>query len=140
MSVSDLPTVNALLNTISAVFLIIGFVFIRQKKIRQHRAMMIAAFVTSTLFLATYLTYHFSVEMVTRFQGEGTARIVYFAILISHSLLAVAVPPLAIITLFRGLKMKVERHRRVARWTLPIWMYTSVTGVLVYLMLYHFYA
>ncbi|MDT8324324.1 MAG: DUF420 domain-containing protein [Bacteroidota bacterium] len=140
MSVSDLPTVNALLNTLSAVFLLIGFMFIRQKKIPQHRAMMIAAFATSTVFLAGYLTYHFSVEMVTRFQGEGAARIVYFAILISHSLLAVAVPPLAIITLFRGLKMKVERHRRVARWTLPIWLYTSVTGVLVYLMLYHFYA
>ncbi len=140
MSISDLPTVNALLNALSTSFLVVGFVFIRKKKIPQHRAMMLAAFSTSVLFLVGYLSYHFSTEMVTRFQGEGTARTVYFAILISHSVLAVAVPPMAVITLFRGLKMNVERHRRIARWTLPIWMYTSVTGVLVYLMLYHFYA
>ena len=140
MSVSDLPTVNALLNTLAFTFLVIGFVFIRQKKVAQHRAMMLSAFVTSAVFLVTYLYYHFNVEIITRFTGEGTARIVYFAILISHSVLAVAVPPMAIITLFRGLKMKVEKHRRIARWTLPIWMYVSVTGVLVYLMLYHWYA
>ncbi|MCB2206070.1 DUF420 domain-containing protein [bacterium] len=140
MSITDLPSVNATLNGLSAVFLMIGFMFIRQKKIPQHRAMMLSAFITSAVFLVSYLTYHFSVELVTRFQGEGFARTLYFFILISHSVLAVAVPPLAIITLFRGLKMNVQRHRRIARWTLPIWMYTSVTGVLVYLMLYHFYA
>lgn len=140
MTVSDLPTVNALLNSLAFTFLVIGFVFIRQKKVAQHRAMMLSAFVTSAVFLVTYLYYHFNVEIITRFTGEGTARIVYFAILISHSVLAVAVPPMAIITLFRGLKMKVEKHRRIARWTLPIWMYVSVTGVLVYLMLYHWYA
>ncbi len=140
MSFSDLPTVNAMLNSLSAVFLITGFVFIRRREIAKHRAMMIAAFVTSTVFLASYLTYHFSSHLVTKFQGEGLARTVYFTILISHSVLAVAVPPMAIITLFRGLKMKVERHRAIARWTLPLWLYVSVTGVAVYLMLYHFYA
>jgi putative membrane protein len=140
MSVSDLPTLNAILNSLSAAFLLLGFMFIRQKKIPQHRAMMLAAFTTSALFLIGYLTYHFNVQLLTRFQGTGIVRVLYFSILISHSVLAVAVPPLAIITLFRGLKMKVEKHRRIARWTLPIWLYTSVTGVLVYLMLYHFYA
>jgi len=140
MSIADLPTINALLNSLSAAFLIAGFIFIRRRQIARHRAMMISAFVTSTLFLATYLTYHFTTHLVTKFQGEGLARIVYLTILISHSVLAVAVPPLAIITLFRGLKLKVERHRAIARWTLPLWLYVSVTGVVVYLMLYHFYA
>jgi uncharacterized membrane protein YozB (DUF420 family) len=140
MSVSDLPTLNAFLNGLASVFLITGFVFIRRKMIPQHRAMMIAAFVTSGLFLVSYLAYHFSAHLITRFQGEGVARAVYFAILISHSVLAVAVPPMAFITLFRGLKMKVEKHRALARWTLPIWLYVSVTGVAVYFMLYHIYA
>jgi len=140
MTVSDLPTVNALLNALAFTFLMIGFVFIRQKKVSQHRAMMLAAFTTSAVFLVSYLYYHFNSAIITRFTGEGVARVVYFAILISHSVLAVAVPPMAIITLFRGLNMKVEKHRRIARWTLPIWMYVSVTGVLVYLMLYHWYA
>ncbi|MCZ7557933.1 MAG: DUF420 domain-containing protein [Bacteroidia bacterium] len=140
MSISDLPTVNALLNSLATAFLLVGFYFIRRKDVRRHRAMMLAAFATSTLFLATYLTYHFSAHLVTRFQGEGIARTVYFIILISHSILAVAVPPMAILTLFRGLKMSVERHRAIARWTLPLWLYVSVTGVAVYLMLYHFYA
>ncbi|MBE0643984.1 MAG: DUF420 domain-containing protein [Bacteroidetes bacterium] len=140
MSVSDLPTLNAFLNGLASVFLITGFVFIRRKMIPQHRAMMLAAFVTSGLFLISYLTYHFSAHLITRFQGEGLARTVYFAILISHSALAVAVPPMAIITLFRGLKMNVEKHRALARWTLPIWLYVSVTGVAVYFMLYHIYA
>jgi putative membrane protein len=108
--------------------------------IPQHRAMMLAAFVTSGLFLISYLTYHLSEHLITRFQGEGMARTMYFAILISHSVLAVAVPPMAIITLFRGLKMNVEKHRALARWTLPIWLYVSFTGVAVYFMLYHIYA
>ncbi len=140
MTLSDLPTINALLNSLSAIFLISGFWFMRRKQIARHRAMMISAFVTSALFLATYLTYHFTSHLVTKFQGEGLVRIVYFTILISHSVLAVAVPPLAILSLFRGLRMRVDRHRAVARWTLPLWMYVSVTGVFVYLMLYHFYA
>jgi putative membrane protein len=140
MSFSDLPTVNALLNSLASAFLLAGLVFIRRKDVRKHRAMMLAAFATSTLFLVSYLTYHFNAQLMTKFQGEGAVRTVYFVILISHSVLAVAVPPMAIITLFRGLKMSVERHRAIARWTLPLWLYVSVTGVAVYLMLYHFYA
>ena len=140
MSVSVLPSLNALLNSLAAVFLIVGYVFIRRKQVERHRAMMLAAFVTSGVFLISYLYYHVNSVMITRFESDGVVRIVYFAILISHSVLAVAVPPMAIITLFRGLKMAVEKHRTIARWTLPIWMYVSVTGVLVYLMLYHWYA
>lgn len=140
MSVSDLPSVNAALNALASLFLVLGFVLIRRGKVQQHRAMMLAAFATSTLFLATYLYYHFNAQLITKFQGEGLARTVYFVILISHSVLAVAVPPMAIITLFRGLKMAVERHRAIARWTLPLWLYVSVTGVLVYVLLYHVYA
>jgi uncharacterized membrane protein YozB (DUF420 family) len=137
VSVSDLPTLNATLNGLASVFLIAGFVLIRRKNVRQHRAMMLAAFITSGVFLVSYLTYHFSVELLTRFEGEGIIRTVYFTILISHSVLAVAVPPMAFITLFRGLKMRVEKHRAIARWTLPIWLYVSATGVAVYFMLYH---
>lgn len=137
MSVADLPTVNAMLNGLAALFLLVGFVLILRKKVRQHRVMMLAAFVTSGVFLVSYLTYHFSAQMITRFEGEGAVRTLYFAILISHSVLAVAVPPMAFITLFRGWKMNVERHRAIARWTLPIWLYVSVTGVAVYVMLYH---
>ena len=140
MSVSDLPSVNAALNALASLFLVLGFVLIRRGKVQQHRAMMLAAFATSTLFLATYLYYHFNAQLIPKFQGEGLARTVYFVILISHSVLAVAVPPMAIITLFRGLKMTVERHRAIARWTLPLWLYVSVTGVLVYVLLYHVYA
>lgn len=140
MTTSDLPTINALLNSLSALFLIIGFVFIRQRKIPQHRAMMIAAFSTSTLFLISYLWYHFSGTLITKFTGEGIARVVYFTILISHSVLALAVPPMAILSLWRGLKMDKVRHRKIARWTLPLWLYVSVTGVSVYVMLYHLYA
>ncbi len=137
---SDLPALNATLNSLASAFLLIGFIFIRRKMIRQHRAMMLAAFVTSGLFLVSYLAYHFSAHMITRFQGAGIARTLYFALLISHSVLAVAVPPMAIMTLFRGLKMNVAKHRALARWTLPIWLYVSVTGVAVYLMLYHIHA
>lgn len=140
MNVSDLPALNATLNSLASAFLLIGFIFIRRKMIRQHRAMMLAAFVTSGLFLVSYLAYHFSAHMITRFQGAGIARTLYFALLISHSVLAVAVPPMAIMTLFRGLKMNVAKHRALARWTLPIWLYVSVTGVAVYLMLYHIHA
>ena len=137
MSVSDLPTLNATLNGLATLFLVAGFVFIRRKQVSRHRAMMLAAFITSGLFLVSYLTYHFSAHLITRYEGEGLLRTVYFAILISHSVLAVAVPPMAFVTLFRGLRMNVEKHRRIARWTLPIWMYVSVTGVAIYVMLYH---
>lgn len=140
MDLSILPSVNATLNGAAGVLLLLGYRFIRRKQIARHRAMMISAFVVSVLFLASYLTYHFSSHLITTFQGRGAARTVYFAILISHSTLAAVVPFLAIITLFRGLKMNVAKHRKIARWTLPLWLYVSVTGVVVYVMLYHLYA
>jgi uncharacterized membrane protein YozB (DUF420 family) len=134
------PTINASLNGLAGIFLIVGFYFIRKKDIARHRAMMLSAFITSILFLISYLSYHLSTHLVTTFQGEGIARTVYFIILISHSVLAAVIPFLAVITLWRGLKMKVELHRKIARWTLPLWLYVSATGVMVYLMLYHIYA
>lgn len=135
MTVKDLPALNALLNSISATLLIIGFILIKNKKIEAHRAVMFSAFVVSVAFLASYLVYHFQVGSV-KFTGEGVWRPIYFSILISHTILAVFVPPMALITLFRGLTGRYESHRKIARWTLPIWLYVSVTGVLVYLMLY----
>lgn len=131
-----LPTVNAILNGTAAVLLVIGWNFIRQKKIEQHRRTMLAAFTVSVAFLISYLVYHFHVGSV-RFPHEGAIRTVYLTILATHTVLAAAVPFLAVITLNRGLKMRVAKHRAIARWTLPIWLYVSVTGVVVYLMLYH---
>jgi len=130
------PAVNALLNLLSALLLTVGFVQIRKGRIERHRAFMLAAFLTSTAFLASYLGYHYYAGS-TRFQGQGWIRSIYFAILISHSFLAALVVPLVLLTLTRGLRERFPAHRRVARWTLPIWLYVSVTGVLVYLMLYH---
>jgi uncharacterized membrane protein YozB (DUF420 family) len=132
---TQLPTLNATLNGIAAVLLVIGWVLIRRRKIQAHRAVMLSAFACSILFLVSYLVYHYQVGSV-RFQGEGAIRTVYFAILISHTLLATAVPFLAAITLFRALKERFAKHRAIARWTLPIWLYVSVTGVVVYWMLY----
>jgi uncharacterized membrane protein YozB (DUF420 family) len=131
------PTLNATLNGLAGLFMLVGVYFIRRKEVRKHRAMMLAAFITSALFLVSYLAYHFSTQLVTTYQGTGMMRTVYFFILISHSVLAAVVPFMVLITLTRGLKMKVERHRRIARWTFPTWLYVSVTGVLVYVMLYH---
>ena len=139
MTVASLPPINASLNALSAVFLAAGFVFIRRKNIIAHRRCMISAFATSTVFLACYLTYHFSVRAVTKFTGQGWIRPVYFIMLISHILLAMAILPLAIVTLSRGLRERFDSHRAIARWTWPLWMCVSVTGVLVYLMLYHLY-
>ncbi len=136
LHIAYLPSLNAFLNAISAVLLIIGFRFIRQRHIRAHRACMIAAFTVSVFFLLSYLTYHYYVGM-TRFPGQGWVRPVYFIILISHTILAALVPFLALVTLSRALKEQFPKHRRIARWTLPIWLYVSVTGVVVYLMLYH---
>lgn len=133
-----LPTLNACLNATSAILLICGFYFIRQRNIKAHRACMVAAFLISTLFLISYLTYHYHVGSV-RFTGQGFVRVVYFSILLSHTLLAVLVPVLAVITLWRAAHGRYEQHRRIARWTLPIWLYVSVTGVVVYVMLYHLY-
>ncbi len=132
---SVLPTVNAGLNGLAGVLLTAGYAAIRRGRVNVHRACMIAAFVTSVLFLASYLTYHVEVG-ITPFQGQGLLRWLYFAILIPHVILAAAVAPLALYTLYRALRREFARHRRIARWTLPIWLYVSVTGVLVDMMLY----
>ena len=139
MTVNDLPAVNATLNAISAVLLTIGYVLIRRRRIQQHRRVMIAAFATSTLFLICYLIYHANVGSKP-FPGTGTARTIYFFVLITHIVLAALVPPLALITLVRGLRSRFDKHAKLARWTLPIWLYVSVTGVIVYVMLYHTHA
>ncbi len=136
MSVHDLPSVNAALNATAAALLVWGYTLIRRKRIQTHRKVMIAAFVTSSLFLICYVIYHARVGTV-RFAKTGSIRTVYLSILATHTLLAAAVPVLAIITLSRGLGRRFDKHRKIARWTLPIWLYVSVTGVVVYLMLYH---
>lgn len=135
MSISDLPALNATLNGVAGLFLLAGFYFIRRRQIARHRAAMIGAFVMSTLFLVSYLVYHANVGSKP-FPGQGPVRVVYFAILISHIVLAAAIVPLALVTLWRGLHRDDARHRRIAKITWPIWMYVSVTGVVIYLMLY----
>jgi len=135
MSVSDLPAVNAALNTISTVLLVTGWVFIHRGERQKHKACMIAALITSALFLTSYVIYHAQVGSVP-FRGTGWIRTVYFSVLIPHVILAAAVVPPILITVSRGLSAKYDKHRRIARWTLPIWLYVSVTGVIVYLMLY----
>ena len=132
-----LPTVNAALNATAAVLLVWGYTLIRRKRIQAHRKVMTAAFVTSCVFLACYLIYHYQVGSVP-FKKTGAIRSVYLSILATHTILAAAVPVLAIITLRRGLAARYDKHRRIAHWTLPIWLYVSVTGVVVYVMLYHF--
>ncbi len=136
MDIASLPAVNASLNTASAIFLTLGFLFIRQRAITAHTMCMLAACGTSTLFLISYLTYHYF-HGSTRFPGTGWIRLVYFSILISHTILAVAIVPLAIKTLYQGLRGRFEKHVKVARLTLPLWLYVSVTGVVIYVMLYH---
>ncbi len=138
MSVRDLPTLNALLNATSAALLVLGYRFIRRRAISAHRACMLAAFAVSIVFLTSYVAYHAQVGSV-HFPGTGFVRGVYFAILITHTILAALVPPLAVVTLYRALRGNFERHRRVARWTFPVWLYVSVTGVVVYVMLYQVY-
>ena len=135
MSVSDLPTLNASLNALCTVLLLVAYMHIRGGRIEQHRRTMLAAFATSVLFLISYVTYHAQVGSKP-FPGTGLLRTVYFAILIPHVILAAAVVPLALLTLGRGLRRDDVRHRAIARWTLPIWLFVSVTGVIVYLMLY----
>jgi uncharacterized membrane protein YozB (DUF420 family) len=135
MTVTLLPHLNALLNSASALLLIAGYYFIRQRNIAAHKRCMLAALCTSALFLVSYLIYHFEVGAV-RFQGQGWIRILYFTILISHTFLAAALVPLVIVTVVRALRRRFDRHRAIARWTLPIWFYVSVTGVIVYWMLY----
>ncbi|MGA2115383.1 MAG: DUF420 domain-containing protein [Bryobacteraceae bacterium] len=134
--IENLPTVNAVLNALAAILLVWGYTLIRRKHIAAHRKVMLTAFVVSCVFLVCYLVYHFSAGIV-RFQKPGWIRGVYLTILGTHTVLAAATPVLAVITLSRGLRARYDQHRRIARWTLPIWMYVSVTGVVVYLMLYH---
>ncbi len=135
MTFRDLPTVNAFLNATAAVLLVVGYILIRQKKREAHRKVMWAAFATSIVFLISYLVYHFQVGSV-KFPGTGTIRAVYLSILLTHTVLAAAVPVLAIVSLKRALAARFDKHRTIARWTLPIWLYVSVTGVIVYWMLY----
>ena len=130
-----LPTVNATLNAISGAFLLLGYVLIRRRRIDAHRNAMLGAFASSTLFLISYLIYHANVGS-RPFTGVGPIRVVYFAVLISHVILAAAILPMAISTLSRGLRGRYAEHKRIARWTFPTWMYVSVTGVVVYVMLY----
>ena len=136
--ISYLPHLNAFLNTTSALFLIAGYRFIRAGFIRPHRNCQIAALVTSTCFLLSYLTYHYY-HGDTRFLGQGIVRPFYFAILITHVILAIVIVPLVLITVYRAARGDFIRHRRIARWTLPLWLYVSITGVIVYLMLYRIY-
>jgi len=138
VTIHDLPAVNASLNALSTVFLASGYAFIRARRIAQHRACMLAALTTSALFLVSYIVYH-AHHGTTRFAGQGIARPIYFTILTTHTILAVVIVPFVIITLRRALRGDFLRHRAIARWTLPMWLYVSVTGVIVYLMLYHLY-
>jgi len=136
---ASFPVINASLNGTSAVLLLVGRNLIRRGWIAAHRAVMVTAIVTSSLFLISYLYYHAHVGSV-RFQGHGWSRPVYFTILISHTTLAAAIVPLVIITLSRALRERFDRHRALARWTYPLWLYVSVTGVVIYVMLYHLFA
>lgn len=133
------PVINATLNGTSAVLLLIGRNLIKRGRMAAHRAVMLTALVTSSLFLISYLYYHAHVGSV-HFQGQGWSRPVYFSILISHTILAAAIVPLVIITLSRALRERFDRHRAIARWAFPLWLYVSVTGVVIYFMLYHLFA
>jgi uncharacterized membrane protein YozB (DUF420 family) len=133
-----LPHLNAILNSTSGLLLLTGYLFILRRKVSAHRNCMIAALITSTLFLVSYLTYHYF-HGSTRFTGQGLVRPLYFAILISHTVLAAAIVPFVGITLYRAARGQFAKHMRIARWTFPLWLYVSVTGVIVYLMLYQIY-
>lgn len=135
MTLHDLPALNAGLNTLCTVFLVSGFVCIRKRRIAAHRACMLAAVLTSVLFLVSYLTYHAQVG-TTRFTAQGWIRPLYFTILTSHTILAAAIVPLVALVLRRALRREFPRHARLARWTLPLWLYVSVTGVVIYVLLY----
>ena len=138
MDISSLPSVNAALNATSALLLTLGYVFIRQRALTAHTMAMMAACGTSTLFLISYLTYHYH-HGSEHFQGHGFIRIVYFTILISHTILAVVIVPLAITTVIRGFLSQFPKHVKIARVTFPLWLYVSITGVVIYWMLYHAY-
>jgi len=136
--ISYLPHINATLNATSALLLIAGFRFIRLGRIQAHRNCQVTAVLTSTLFLVSYLTYHYY-HGATKFSGQGLVRPLYFTILTTHTILAVVIVPLILVTLYRAVRGDFIKHRRIARWTLPLWLYVSVTGVIVYLMLYQIY-
>ena len=138
LTLADLPALNATLNATSAIFLTAGYLFIRGGRVTPHKRCMLSALVTSTLFLTSYVIYHANTGSHA-FPGVGPIRYVYFSILISHVLLAITIVPLALVTATRGLRAQYDRHVRIARWTLPLWLYVSVTGVVVYLMLYQLY-
>ncbi|HET9531103.1 MAG TPA: DUF420 domain-containing protein [Blastocatellia bacterium] len=138
MSITFLPTLNAILNVTCFTLLVTGYIMIRRKKIEAHRACMLGAVTASILFLISYLVYHFNVGATT-FKGTGGARPFYFTVLLTHTVLAAAIVPFVVVTLRRALRGQFTSHRRVARWTLPLWLYVSITGVIVYLMLYHIY-
>jgi len=144
MSPLDLPPVNATLNALSAVFLSWGLYFIRRQRVLAHRNCMISAFITSAIFLVCYITYHTYLARYlhrgpTVFRNPAWFRPIYLALLISHTILAVAIVPMVLVTLSRGLKERFDAHKRIARWTWPLWMYVSVTGVLIYFLLYHIF-
>ena len=135
LEITDLPTVNAILNSISAILLVTGYTYIRKQKIEEHKKCMLAAFGVSVLFLISYCIYHANAGS-TKFLYEGWVRPVYFTILISHIILAFIIVPLALVTLYLAWREKFDRHRRIAKITFPIWLYVSVTGVIIYMMLY----
>ena len=139
MNISDLPALNAGLNALSGSLLAVGYAMIRRGRVKAHKAFMLAAVGVSTLFLVSYVVYHYHTGS-TRFPGTGWVRTLYLSILVTHAVLAAAVIPLAAVTLVRAWREDFPSHRRIARWTLPIWFYVSVTGVIIYVMLYHLYA
>lgn len=138
MNLSDLPAINACLNSLSAILLAVGYRFIRRKNILAHRNCMIGAFLVSTIFLISYVVYHFNAGR-TVFKDPAWFRPIYLTILLTHTVLAVAIVPMVLITLSRALKQRFDQHRRIARWTWPLWMYVSVTGVIIYLLLYQIF-
>ena len=138
MTISDLPALNATLNATSAVLLLLGYRAVRRQEIERHRRLMVSAACVSAVFLVSYLVYHAHVGSV-RFTATGIPRTVYFTILITHTILAAAIVPLVLRTLYLGWRRRDDRHRRIARWTFPLWLYVSVTGVVIYLMLYRIY-
>ena len=138
LTISDLPALNATLNGIAAILLVTGYLFIKQGRRRQHQWCMLGALTTSALFLVSYVTYHLHAGS-RPFPGQGPIRVVYFVILITHVILAAVIVPLALLTALRGLRSQFDKHVRIARWTFPVWVYVSVTGVVIYLMLYEIY-
>jgi uncharacterized membrane protein YozB (DUF420 family) len=138
LTISDLPALNATLNGIAAILLVTGYLFIKHGRRRQHQWCMLGALTTSALFLVSYVTYHLHAGS-RPFPGQGPIRVVYFAILITHVVLAAVIVPLALVTAVRGLRSQFDQHVRIARWTFPVWVYVSVTGVVIYLMLYELY-